>query len=433
MHWIDESWNLLSATLCCKKQDTGHTADEIDAMVKAVMEESNLNSCMLVGMVTDSASNMNSMGKFKIALLYFLFERMHYFHPNLIGMKYWDKTHIYCVDHILELTTKLVSDHPATKCFLDKIRSIVTHFKQSNSAMDKLLYEQENDNVMEPLRLLQDIITRWWSTYTMCERFRKLQKPLNKLLPLVQPNKRPKGCFTFTTHEWADLEDILLLLKPFMYLQRMMEGQQYVTNSMIPFAIFTIRQSIFFLNADPPGIPDNLSEQIKFLLISLQEDFVARWGDGNNVWNQNEQRVEGNRQIGIHQTALIAAALDPRLKGLEFIPKSDVPKIWQHITKLCIEIAKENTANLGVVPTTMENNNLQPLVVVDDDDDDDCFAYLLHASAKKRRINNVVTVTVAQTEVDVQSEVNSYNNVEPEMRMKDESTGAINNPLVERK
>ncbi len=67
MHFIDESWNLLSATLCCKKQDTGHSADEIGAMVKEVMEQSNLKSCMLMGMVTDSASNMNSMGTCKIA------------------------------------------------------------------------------------------------------------------------------------------------------------------------------------------------------------------------------------------------------------------------------------------------------------------------------------------------------------------------------
>ena len=81
--------------------------------------------------------------------------------------------HIYCVDHILELTTKLLSNHPSTKSFLDKIRSIVTYFKQSNAAMDKLLNEQEDVNVAEPLRLLQDIITHWWSTYTMCDRFRK--------------------------------------------------------------------------------------------------------------------------------------------------------------------------------------------------------------------------------------------------------------------
>lgn len=71
----------------------------------------------------------------------------------------------------------LFFDGPGVKEAMIEARALVGHIKKSPQAASEL------KRTLEFLRLpiltvLQDIVTRWWSTYTMIERLLSLQKAL---------------------------------------------------------------------------------------------------------------------------------------------------------------------------------------------------------------------------------------------------------------
>ena len=119
-----------------------------------------------VALVPDTASNMTKLGRLKE-------EKFHYAVPH------------YCADHNLQLTTqKAYSGDIAIRLggiakrgknedgdivmSLKKARDLVSQVSQSPLANSKLAYAQKLISPQAPvLVLIQDVKTRWWSTYMM--------------------------------------------------------------------------------------------------------------------------------------------------------------------------------------------------------------------------------------------------------------------------
>ena len=121
-----------------------------------------------------------------------------------------------------------------------------------------------------------------------------------------------------TDEQWKALEKLERLLRPFKRAQKVLEGQAYVTISLLPMIVATLRE----------GLADFISrlndeDDVKALAVRLLEDFNARWGKGENgtVWHEYDERAERNRMKGIPRKALIASALDPRTKFLPLVQK----------------------------------------------------------------------------------------------------------------
>ena len=106
----------------------------------------------------------------------------------------WDDAiylrHHYCVDHVLQLTAVKAYNGEVRRDIFDleehegednsvsvikKARDIVTLFHSSSNAKEKLVSAQRDLNpASTPLQLLQDVKTRWWSTYALVERMIQL-------------------------------------------------------------------------------------------------------------------------------------------------------------------------------------------------------------------------------------------------------------------
>ena len=87
---------------------------------------------------------------------------------------------------------------------------------------------------------MQDVVTRWWSTYAMVEIFLDLL-PYVEMLLMRGALLRDEMS---TALEISDLKTLKRILKPFMTVQKALEGQKYVTNSLIPYVISTIRDEL---------------------------------------------------------------------------------------------------------------------------------------------------------------------------------------------
>jgi hypothetical protein len=136
---------------------------------------------------------------------------------------------IGCIDHLLQLVTlKAFSDMPMSEGALKACHNLVNYFNSSSQAMKKILGKQVMGRAVKPV---QDVTTRWWSTYTICERLLRLKLYLNLM--------QDEGNLTcnLTESQWSIVSDLHILLRPFMIAQKLLEGEAYVTISLIPYMI----------------------------------------------------------------------------------------------------------------------------------------------------------------------------------------------------
>ena len=113
-----------------------------------------------------------------------------------------------CFIHTLQLSINdsLFSEQ-AVKTIITTNRNIVSHLNRSPLAISKLTEIQDQLN-LEKHKLIQDVTTRWNSTYFMLKRNLEQRKAL---VMYAVDNKIP----TLTTYQWGFVQKILQLLSPF--------------------------------------------------------------------------------------------------------------------------------------------------------------------------------------------------------------------------
>jgi hypothetical protein len=166
-------------------------------------------------------------------------------------------SHVFCADHVLQLTAKKkayldrswfyaetneVTLNDAEMLALDEVhdidtmkkaRCLVEHFSKSNQQLAKLDEQQKNmDNYSgkQAAGVVVDVVTKWWSTYSMCAWLIHLQPALaamavdNKLSDYILLNET----------DWKMLRQVHKLLEPLKESQELIKGDKYFTLSILP-------------------------------------------------------------------------------------------------------------------------------------------------------------------------------------------------------
>ena len=138
---------------------------------------------------------------------------------------------LLCVRHTLILITYHLSSSfiyilytaknvPLAASALKKARAIIGYFESSTQAMGKLLDFQRNSTIEEyknqkkPKKPLQDVVTRWWSTYRSLRRLRWLKKAIKGLIATGEVS-----IGDLSADEWLCLHQIEIVLETMAYWQ----------------------------------------------------------------------------------------------------------------------------------------------------------------------------------------------------------------------
>lgn len=229
-----------------------------------------------------------------------------------------------CIDHLLNLVTKLAfKDHMHTEGTMAKARDLVGHFSSSSQAEEILLSKQVAGSAV---KCIQDVTTRWWSTYSMCERLLRLKPYLNLMEVEGTLDKN------LNDDQWIVIKDTVTVLEPFMCAQRLLEGESYVTISMIPFIIWKVRKGL----ADAV-VGVSSSPHVIELATVMNNKFRELWGSGDPGTVATEHLTEGPRRRpkGIPKLALVASSLlDPRFKFGPGYSINDKNYIWNIVKQM---------------------------------------------------------------------------------------------------
>ena len=109
---------------------------------------------------------------------------------------------------------------------------LVGHFSHSAKATMALMKEQKERNNPER-KLIQDVSTRWNSTYYMLDRLINQHMPVVAVLNDKSVSKKGDSSLDLTTHQWILAEDLVSTLKPFESATRLLRSEKNVSISAV--------------------------------------------------------------------------------------------------------------------------------------------------------------------------------------------------------
>lgn len=255
-----EGCEIVSAILGVYEFTKSHTAANLEEKLRDVCHEWGITTDKISAIVTDNAANIVKAVE------------------DFIGKKY----HLGCCAHKINLVAeKSIRGVGGLPELIQKVKSIVTWFKQSNKASDELRAASEH-------KLKQDVDTRWNSTFYMLQRFIQIRRVVHDIL-YNYPSAPPM----VTPQEFEDLIEVCNVLKPLEEITREWSAEKYVTLSKV---IPTIH-----------GLVDQLQ--------NTDGNYGMAGELKNKMLGEIKQRFEQVEKVPMFA---VATLLDPRFKKIDF-------------------------------------------------------------------------------------------------------------------
>lgn len=203
-HYINDNMQLCTSVLGVQYFPQNHTADNLAQVERGMMEDwaiTNKVKCF----VTDAAPNMIAS--------------IRQLHPI---------RHSICIAHSLNLIVRKSCDQvPTLTSIRHKARNIVTYFRSSTKAKEKLAQVQQQ--MGRPTRkLINEVPTRWNSTYEMLARLHDEKEPVWVSLASLNTDLTP-----LTADEYDIIREALLVLAQFHHATVELSEERRVSGSKV--------------------------------------------------------------------------------------------------------------------------------------------------------------------------------------------------------
>lgn len=339
VHFIFDG-KMWSRVLATEEICGAHTGENISKHLSSISNKWNILN-KITGVVTDNGANIKNA-----------------IHEHL------KKHHHPCVAHTLNLSVMEALSSSSNNNFsmlVKKCKAIVTHFKHSVQATEKLKSIQEQMG-LPTLKVKQDVTTRWNSTLIMMERLLQIKDPLS-----VTITNLPRAPEYLDAEEWSIIADCVSILKPVEKITTELSAEKYPTMSFVIPLVIGLQ---YALNNKAPQTNAG----------SILKD------DLQTIINRRLGCLESNKIVAM------ATFLDPRFKktgfGLEDNAKRAEHWVIEELTKLLNE--EEGEFN----PKNVTNNDIQ-LASTSTSGHEENESIWTHFDSKVAQVKSHVTPTTA--------------------------------------
>ncbi|XP_032428162.1 zinc finger BED domain-containing protein 1-like [Xiphophorus hellerii] len=289
-HFVEENGKLSSVLLGVQAFPQSHTAENIACVKASLMEEWGISG-KVTCMVTDGAPNM-------VACVRELKLRHH-----------------ICVAHTLNLVVKRALDqHPVLSGLRAKARKLVGYFRSSTTAKEKLTQVQLQLG-MQATKLMQEVETRWNSTYLMLQRLVELREPVGAALA---------GLHTdipfFTASEFDIVVACLSLLSPFYDATTELSAEEHVSASKV----------IPLLKMMEKALQEEDTKSAPAVAVEIGEQLIR----------QLREKLHMLQSMSILS---LATLLDPLFKLIAFFSNTKAAEAVKRLTSECATVIRRNT------------------------------------------------------------------------------------------
>lgn len=283
-----------------------HTAENIATWLEEVIDKFNISPTKIKAVVHDNGANMVAAMR--------LLEPKH-------G---WAS--VRCAGHTLQLVINHALKDTNISRAIGASRSIVDYFRRSELAHTKLVAKQKLMHSPEH-NMIQDVSTRWNSTFYMIERLLEQRWPVTATLSDPEITAKGKKYLDLKAEQWVLLEELVEGLRPFECATVYLSGQEYATASCLPQVIKGLQRSMQQRSFE--------TGSGKAFLSNAKHEVAERWGNLISVASAAD--VDS-----VKNPILIASALDPRFLKLKFLTPEDGTRVQGAVEVLAIKQAKES-------------------------------------------------------------------------------------------
>ncbi|XP_054744485.1 zinc finger BED domain-containing protein 4-like [Anastrepha obliqua] len=288
-HWISPEFILEHSVLAMKSFPGSHSGINIAKELNAIIERWNIPQSKIHLLVHDSGSNM------------------------IKGVQDSGYDSGRCFIHSLQRAIEeSLKSQPEVLQMIAATRRIVTHFNHSGLAEQKLKSIQQELNLPNH-QLVQDVRTRWNSTYYLMERLLEQKRAISLYIT------DHENLINLTHAQWELLEQCIKLLKPFEEITKITSSGISCISEVIPHAVTLLK---YLGKAETAEKVPNLVTMRSSLHAELERRFSF---DGKNKY-------------------LVATFLDPRFKT-SFLGLVQAEKARQKILLEALKISCDESSS----------------------------------------------------------------------------------------
>ena len=277
------------------------------------------------------------------------------------------------------------------------IRKIAVYIKNSTMAKEKLqLFEAAartgrsdvatNDANSPLLTLVLDVATRWNSAYDMLTKMWRHKDSITSFLNFLKTAAGKsefgrKKLPTLSEMQWASMEGLCVLLKPFYELTKVLSGEKYST-LVVAFPLLRMVKSILSNRNMFIGDSDNV--HMKKQINVFREKY-----EGEDFYQQTVQNLDACREVllqsftsrfrGLSYDIMWIGYLDPRQKDMLHLKDDKRTQARQYFIQQVLNLIKDSK---------------QPEVLrlsegSDSDSENDLDMMSMFASSKRQKVSHV--------------------------------------------
>ncbi|XP_040188247.1 E3 SUMO-protein ligase ZBED1-like [Rana temporaria] len=214
---------------------------------------------------------------------------------------------IGCFAHVVNLASQKGISVSRMDRLLGRIRKVVSYFHRSTTAAHVLKTKQEMLKLPKH-KLINDVPTRWNSTYDMLERYLEQQAAIYSALTDKTLKKIVKDIITLSDDDVRVAEEVLQVLQPLKMVTSLLSTESSPSVSMIMPLKTRILQSM------APGVEDStITQDVK---TAIREDLQPRYTSPPTL------------QDYLHRST----ALDPRFKSLSHMDPALRQRTYSDLT-----------------------------------------------------------------------------------------------------
>lgn len=320
-HFINNDWQLHSQVLATRHVCDRHTGENICNEMQNIVDEYHVQKVECV--TRDNAANMD------------------------VAMRMFGTPNLGCAGHTVQL-----SIHDGLKISeltksIARFRNLVSHFHRSVLCTEALEKEQKSKFPdKKPLSLIQDVSTRWNSTYFMLQRMVSLRISVYGVLHNRNIVKEKDAqMLELSDNDWSVAEHLCALLKPLQIATQTMSGEYYPTLGNV----YPIINSIvaFHLKEKELKVEEVMPASVKRCRKLIRESLQRRF------------------KLGQEETFVLAAtALNPSHKKLAMISSEKRDEVKSYLKNEVSQLMKkvqegedENMSSASAKKMKLENEN----------------------------------------------------------------------------
>lgn len=200
-----------------------------------------------------------------------------------------DKKHLPCAIHTMQLCiqNKLFKEQRSVSDALAVFRDIASHFHRSSHAVSKL-NEIQSELKIKQHKIIQDVSTRWNSTYYMLQRFVEQRKAITLYFISRSSSASKAKVVNATDNQWELAEMLVSILHHFEKATKDMSRDDASSSLILPF-VYAMEKFLEYAQEQASGV--------KTIVTDLRRDFTDRF-----------LKYKENRDLKV------AMMMDPRFK-----------------------------------------------------------------------------------------------------------------------